>query len=185
MIIINEFLANPKGKDSGFEWIELKNTGVENQNIEGWRVDIGLKKHISLSGKIESGGFKVLDSKSYHFSLKNTEETVTLRDAKGVVQDAVKMIGKAPDGKSFGRTPSGEIGFLTPTPAASNPEREKNTATTETALENTPINRIYSSVQVHGAALTTAIVIALAVLYILRWNEKNAHTNPFAPSDKE
>jgi hypothetical protein len=36
MIVVNEFLANPDGDDSGHEWIELYNAGPNDANLTGW-----------------------------------------------------------------------------------------------------------------------------------------------------
>ena len=40
-IKLNEFLANPDGDDSGFEWIELVNTGSESIDLTGWSIQWG------------------------------------------------------------------------------------------------------------------------------------------------
>jgi hypothetical protein len=40
-IKINEFLANPDGDDSGFEWVELTNTGSSTISLSGWQLQWG------------------------------------------------------------------------------------------------------------------------------------------------
>jgi hypothetical protein len=40
-IKINEFLANPDGDDSGFEWVELMNTGSSTLVLTGWELQWG------------------------------------------------------------------------------------------------------------------------------------------------
>ena len=38
-VVIHEVFYDPEGSDTGAEWIELKNTGVEAVSLEGWLVD--------------------------------------------------------------------------------------------------------------------------------------------------
>ena len=39
-IIINEVMYDPKGADSGYEWIELKNVSDEPRTLSGWQIQI-------------------------------------------------------------------------------------------------------------------------------------------------
>jgi len=38
-VIINEFMANPVGSDTDYEWIELYNHSDQNVNLKGWQLD--------------------------------------------------------------------------------------------------------------------------------------------------
>ncbi len=40
-VVINEILYDPEGSDSGYEWIELYNSGSENVNLFGWKIEKG------------------------------------------------------------------------------------------------------------------------------------------------
>ena len=37
-VVINEVMFDPLGSDSGYEWVELYNTGDEQADISGWEV---------------------------------------------------------------------------------------------------------------------------------------------------
>ncbi|MFN7088246.1 MAG: lamin tail domain-containing protein, partial [Candidatus Paceibacteria bacterium] len=39
VLVVNEFMPNPKGNDAEGEWIELKNTGADRINLLNWQLD--------------------------------------------------------------------------------------------------------------------------------------------------
>jgi hypothetical protein len=42
-MVINEFVANPDGSDTGKEWVELYNAGGDEQNLDGWKLKAATK----------------------------------------------------------------------------------------------------------------------------------------------
>ncbi len=44
-VVINEFLADPAGSDSGTEWVELYNTGDSDVDLSGWKLEYGASSY--------------------------------------------------------------------------------------------------------------------------------------------
>ena len=40
-VVINEFMPDPEGTDSGNEWVELINTGADSVRLDGWSIEVG------------------------------------------------------------------------------------------------------------------------------------------------
>ncbi|MFH0834401.1 MAG: lamin tail domain-containing protein, partial [Patescibacteria group bacterium] len=92
-LVINEFVPDPVGSDTGAEWIELFNPTDSAIALAGWKIN-----STALSGSIEPGGFFVLD----HFTgLTNTDDTVELFNGDMLVDS--KNFENSVEGKSFGR----------------------------------------------------------------------------------
>ena len=116
LVVINEVLPNPSGSDDA-EWIELKNIGEGEVNLEGWRV-ADLSKEYVISGDdfgsmvIGAGGFFVLDKRVTGIALNNSGgESVFLYNSQGGLVWQVSYSGSAKDNMSWARDASGEYGW--------------------------------------------------------------------------
>ncbi len=122
-IIINEIYPNPKGKDGGQEWIELKNTGNENCSLEGWKIDDeegGSKSYTLLYiHEINSGGFILLPSWQTKLNLNNSSDSIRLFDKKESLVDEVDY-EKTPEAESYSNSGSGFEWSKTITPLTEN-----------------------------------------------------------------
>lgn len=87
-VIISEIFPNPKGKDSGNEWLELYNPENHSINLGNWSLVItNTKKNskpkiIKLSDKIVIAphSYLILDSQNTKFSLLNSNAKIELKD---------------------------------------------------------------------------------------------------------
>ncbi len=55
LIAISEIMYNPKGNDTGQEWIEFSNTSPQKINLSKWKIEINNKKH-RLNPPPKNGG---------------------------------------------------------------------------------------------------------------------------------
>lgn len=85
-IRINEIFPNPKGIDSGKEWIEVINTGTETISLHGWVVDdgdkespIGSSAYKIQSSTLKPGEVAMIMIPTGSFAMNNTgSETIRL-----------------------------------------------------------------------------------------------------------
>ena len=80
-IKITEIFPNPKGKDENNEWLEIFNGENHSINLGNWTINQG-KKSTELSDEliIESNSFITLSTKTLGFSLKNSENEISLKN---------------------------------------------------------------------------------------------------------
>lgn len=104
LIKINEIFPNPKGPDSGEEWVELKNFGTEPVSLGNWILDdgkadsaIGSSSYKIQSSIIAPGGLVVLVVPSGKLSLNNTSDTVRLFNENNILVDSVSYENAAED----------------------------------------------------------------------------------------
>ncbi len=144
--VITEVMYDPKGVDSGHEWIEVYNVGTTSIALSTWKVNEGGANHniIASSGgaSIATGTYAVIaenaaDFRSdypeysgalFHaaFSLDNGGATLTLKDKSLDSIDTVSYDsawGGLGDGNSLQRPPgeSGEFAARAPSPGAAMP----------------------------------------------------------------
>lgn len=120
MVVINEFLPNPAGKDTEGEWIELFNNSQEAVNLNGWQIKDASGKTFFFKNKIGPGEYLVFDYKTTKISLNNSAETLFLYDQKGALIDKAEFAGTAPEGKSLARQNKQFIFTNEPTPGKAN-----------------------------------------------------------------
>ena len=60
-VLINEFLANPIGTDSGHEWVEIYNGSGVDVDISGWELQGGTSSYSTI-GTIPEGTILLADS---------------------------------------------------------------------------------------------------------------------------
>gem|GEM_PF-6229190 len=124
-IKISEIFPNPKGADSGGEWVELINLGTEPVLIHNWILDDG-EKGSAIRGsawKIQSPivypqGFTVLSIPAGKFSLNNTSDTVRLYNSNKVLIDSISY-ADAKEDLSYSMI-EGKWVWASPTPNAAN-----------------------------------------------------------------
>ncbi len=122
-VVITEIMYDLEGSDSGREWIEVQNTGSEDIDISTWRfreAEVNHKLNVAQgSGVIPAGGYAIIADNTdkflvdhsfsgvlfdSSFSLKNTGEELTIKDADLVDIDTVAYdpeIGAKGDGNSL------------------------------------------------------------------------------------
>lgn len=132
-VILNEILANEPGGDTAHEFIELVNVGGASADISGWTLsDSGGVRHTFAGGTTLGAGRAIvvfggasavpwyLDNavaaSTGTLSLRNSGESVSLKDAGGDSQDWYSYPGElaAEDGVSMNRDPDGDgdAGFV-------------------------------------------------------------------------
>lgn len=172
MIYLNEWLPNPKGTDTGKEFIELYNSGPAPVALRGWAiVTEGHKKFIFQAGSVPANGYLVFGHATTKLSLKNADGGLALYDSAGRLVDEGIFSGPAPEGQSFSRVDHSTGGaehftFVAPTPGALN-----KTIDTVVTVRMYPVG-LSLVPQVTGAEiffmmLGTGIILAGLILYII------------------
>ena len=123
-LFVNELMINPKGSDTGLEWIELWNAGSEPISFEGIQVQLGVtgSKSFSLDGLIvlNPGEYYLITQPAYDFSLTNTIGMVRLVTAEGEHIFATEIYENAKDDQTWASFESGWQFTKIPTPGAPN-----------------------------------------------------------------
>ena len=116
---INEVFANPRGDESA-EFIELYNPGDGPIDLAGYRLHDASKtgEYIFPSSLIPALGYYVLERSVSKLSLNNTDETLSLFDAGGLLVDSMTY-AKTKEGVSLNFTGKSWRGG-TPTPGQLN-----------------------------------------------------------------
>ncbi|UEC43031.1 MAG: conserved exported protein of unknown function [Methanothrix sp.] len=126
-VCINEVEANPDGSDDGNEWLELYNPGPDDVDIGGWTVTSAGGSVVSISSgtTVPAGGFFVVTFDGYW--LRNSEETVVLRDEKGAEIDRTPALDDdGDDDYSWSRYPDGgdEWVYIMASPGSAVPSKD-------------------------------------------------------------
>lgn len=121
-ITINEFMANPSGKDEEDEWIEIYNDSDSIVDISGWQLDdiaSGSKPFVFPQNTlIAPKSYLVFSRQITKIALNNDKDSVRLLFPEGVVFQEITY-EKPPQGKSSARTNEGFV-WNAPTPGAPN-----------------------------------------------------------------
>lgn len=97
---ITEILPNPKGQDKGLEWLEIFNDSEETVNLGNWEIVTSSKTYTFKNIQIKAKSYIVLYDGDLGFSIKNSNETFTLKDFKGNEISSMEY-EKVFEGKSF------------------------------------------------------------------------------------
>lgn len=168
MIFINEWLPNPKGNDTEGEWVELFNSGP-NTNLSGWKLKTGKQSFTFGNVVLKEGNYLLLPRSLTRLSLRNTDETLLLLDARGVTRSTSEFYSAALEGKSFSL--NGErYSFGEPTPGAEN-------KFTSLFYEQTPaagtVLAASALPSLAGAALGTALALSVAIVFLIKRYENS------------
>ena len=128
-IIINEIFPNPPGSDMEFEFIELKNTGDQEVNLNGWRIQDASKKKYRISAKdftttaLKPNEFLTINRKISGIALNNDKETIKLISSDDKTIQTVKYSEdeNVPENVSYVQDENGDwFWTITPTPNQEN-----------------------------------------------------------------
>lgn len=204
MVVINEWLPNPTGKDSEGEWVELFNTSYESVDLAGWSLKANAVKKFLLYGKIEPRGYLVFKKPNLKLLLNNSEGRLMLFDGSDRMVDEGGFVGQAPEEKSFARNPA----FLftsTPESAQKGVSADRVSASWEWAfteptlggvnnfkeiwlLDNkydygAPLNAQLSSLDFTALVFGAAVVLTGVIVYVFKKDENLS--NLFFGRDKK
>ena len=178
MIFINEWLPNPAGVDAKGEFIELFNSGKTLANLNGWSLATKNGKQFSLSSyRIAAGGYLLLSRATTKLTLKNSDETLSLYDAKGRLADQSSFSGAAPMGQSFNRINYGadesqHFAFGNPTPGVVNDTTLQVHITAIDHPFNISLNQTsISGIQFSSLFMGVAALMAGLIVYTVKQNE--------------
>ena len=164
-ILINEIMPNPRGKDTGKEWIELVNINDENCNLHGWQIDDqdgGSKPYLIYDLNIKGGGgFLLLPSWETKLNLNNSEDEVRLFDPEDKIISKITYESAA-DAQSFGMINEDEYEWsIMPTPLLPNefPEEEVLAQQKETEKSSKDDNEESDKKNIENGTLSDAIYI--------------------------
>jgi len=121
-IIINEFMANPEGKDEEEEWIEIYNDADSITDISSWQLDdiVSGSKPFTFPQNtlIAPKNYLVFSRQVTKIALNNDIDSVRLLLPDGTVFQEINY-EKPPQGKSSARTNEGFV-WSEPTPGMAN-----------------------------------------------------------------
>ena len=126
----SEILPNPRGKDSGFEWIEVYNSGTAAADLSGWYADDGQVNEtlrtsalkIAASTPVAPGQFALISIPAGKFALNNADgDGLRLFDADKNLKASLFYAGPAKEGYGYAKNGQGGWAWTeTPTPSAAN-----------------------------------------------------------------
>ncbi|MFH1431633.1 MAG: lamin tail domain-containing protein [archaeon] len=125
LIVINEVELNPPSQYDDDEWIELYNTGDYPEDISGYTLTDGggMVDTIPSGTIIGPGEFFVFTEDISGLSLDNADESITLNNSFGQIEDVTPtLIDSANNLSTWQRIPDGDNNwqFLEGTAGASN-----------------------------------------------------------------
>ncbi|MDP2705050.1 MAG: PKD domain-containing protein [Patescibacteria group bacterium] len=174
------------GSDTGREWVEIYNQGPEDVVLsggqDGWRFNDG-SNHLFNEPSVENGGqgsftispgtFFILAADAHQFivdhsgfsatiidtamSLKNTNTTVSLIDAEGLVRDSAaysETMGAKGDGNSLQKI-NGTWGASSPTPGMTNTSSADSPVPSTTDTNSTEQSSTQTPLFVLSASITS------------------------------
>lgn len=172
MVLINEWLPNPAGTDSGSEWVELFNNGTNGVSLNGWTLVSGNgKKFVFKDRSIGVGNYLVLKQPETKLVLRNQEESLSLYDSRGKLASQSSFSGSAPEGKSFSRTGDGTFIFAEPTPGAANKIIAKEVLASVNYSAEQPLNPAFGASDVLGLALFVGLIYPFLIISIFKKND--------------
>jgi len=126
-IIVNEVLPNPKGNDSQTEFIELKNIGVTDIDLTGWKIGDASSKRYTVKASdfttiiLKPKEFFVLYRKTTGIALNNSgTESTKIFSPDGALVGTLEYSGAAAEDESYARETENYFWTSTPTPGKEN-----------------------------------------------------------------
>jgi hypothetical protein len=171
MVLINEWLSNPSGRDTDGEWVELFNGGQEKADLRDWSLGTGNGKRFTLTGyEINGGSYLLLRRGETKLTLRNSSETLSLYDSTGRLIDQSSFPGSAPEGKSLNREGETFV-FADPTPGAPNGLRHAEQAENIAYPFREPLHSPLPSTAFLELLFGSSFFLALFVVMIIKRNE--------------
>ncbi|TSC82891.1 MAG: Nucleic acid binding OB-fold tRNA/helicase-type [Parcubacteria group bacterium Gr01-1014_20] len=180
MVLINEWLPNPAGKDAEGEFVEIFNDGREVVNVSGWSLKANSKTKFVLSGEVGAGDFLVFKKPALKISLVNTDGEVSLYDTSGKLVDQARFYGLAQEGKSFSlqNFDNQNLGeqarnfmFTEPTPGLANKFSKSEALATQVYSYGVPINKIPGTLDFALIGLGVAAVLTGLTVFVIKSHE--------------
>lgn len=171
MVLINEWLPNPEGKDTDGEFVEIYNSGKESVGVSGWSLKANSKTKFVLKGEVWPGGFLVFKKPELKISLNNTDGEVFLYDAAGRQIDRQQFLGLAPEGKSYSRTQDGNFVFSEVSLGGVNKFFEETAMISSNYQIGQPLKVPLGVLDVILLTLGVASVLTGLMLFIIKSNE--------------
>ena len=183
-VYISELFPNPAGKDTGNEWIEICNDGVQSQSLIGWKLKDASTKSFTIStSSIAPQSCVVFGNTETKISLNNDKETLSLFDTGGNLVDEVSYALVVKDDQALVRvegrgelqittTPTrGEIQNVIAQPITKNQKlKTEDDVAQQTTTQNGSWN-VENGVQEHmltsGMSIGEPILIGVCVVGIL------------------
>lgn len=115
MVFISELFPNPAGTDTGNEWIELCNSGLQTQALAGWRLEDASKKTFTIGDvSVAPQSCVIFENAETKISLNNDKETISLFDAHDTLVDRISYNKAIKDNQALARlAPTGELQITT------------------------------------------------------------------------
>jgi len=156
-IVINEVELNPRGSDTGQEWIEFYNPTDVDINMSGFQITTSFKaSNIGLPADavIKAGDTYVVSLEKQ--TLSNTAEMIVLKNSTGSVVDSTpSLVDRNDDDNTWQRMPDGnnEWKFAAGTKGEPNDPTAIKNSTTRNAFTNSTAHCLGSAGCAEGVAL--------------------------------
>jgi len=172
MVLINEWLPNPAGKDSKNEWVELWNNGKNPVNLSGWKLQNKTGKSVAIGNIIiQPDGYAVIHKIP---ALRNTDESIALYDASGLLADRSAFLGTAVQGKSYSRMGS-QFMLAIPTPGAANQTNVGAALIENVYPTGVPIGHPYGPGSFIFLAVSTGLALAAVATILIKKYDSFSH----------
>lgn len=155
-LILSELMPNPVGSDSA-EWVEIFNPGDTTTNLTGWQLVVNNRRTNLPDQSIPAGAYVVVPTTLGHFSLLNSNATITL-ESNLVSSQAPASYNQAPEGQTLAWLDGQWQWTTTPTPGQSN---QVATEATDGINNDYPMADLSEARNLdHGAKVTVAGTLA-------------------------
>jgi PKD repeat protein len=182
-VIINEILPNPAGADTGQEWVELKNQGLDKVNLLNWRLKNSNGQYKFKDDLwLDSENFKLLSNVVSKLALKNSSDVLSLYSDSDELIDRAEY-AEAVQGEAYARGENGKWFWTTKlTPGEENiisvagsqgirnqelGIRENAAGYEEVALEAVRDMELGSLLKVEGAVAVEPGILGAQIFYIV------------------
>lgn len=141
-VLVNEVELNPKGKDSGSQWVELYNPTSSKIAIGGYKISSSFKGTtvaIPAGAVIDAGKFYVL--KINDARLSSVATSISLLDGSGKVVDKTpSLVDRHDDSRTWQQVPDGgsEWKFKDQTKSKANDPSSKGSSSSSSSSSTSP-----------------------------------------------
>ena len=178
-IVINEFLSNPTGSDTEMEFIELKNTGEEEIDLEGWQLDDreggSGRYNVSAGESLAARELKVFWRSETKIALNNGGDEVRLFSPNGEEKSSFMYEESVGEDVSYNRKDDGDFVLsttITPgeeniiTEIVENDRKVAGTTVSRVLLKDVRSQVIGTMVEVEGVISVPPGVFGDKIMYL-------------------